>query len=126
LRRRVVESEARIDVKIAKLEGRFRPLDGKVKILDSERCSHAESIQTVSTKIKLFVNEMEDMREFVLQKQREQKENFAKNIQSLIPEIGAVYPKMEEIRNEVNMCCAKVDDADSRFTELDSQIQSVE
>ena len=49
------------------------------------------------------------MREFVLQKQREQKDNFAKNIQSLIPEIGAVYPKMEEIRNEVNMCCAKVD-----------------
>ena len=35
-----------------------------------------------------------------------------------MPEIGAVYPKMEQIRQEVNMCVAKVGDSEGRFNEL--------
>ena len=118
LRRRIVESEARIDLKITRIESRFRPLDTKVKYLDCERTSHLDSLRTLKTKGHSFENEIKDMREFVLQKQREQKDNFAKNIKSLMPEIGAVYPKMEQIRQEVNMCVAKVGDSQGRFNEL--------
>jgi hypothetical protein len=39
-----------------------------------------------------------------------------------MPEIGAVYPILDKVKDEVNMCVAKVQESQDRFQELADSI----
>ena len=71
-------------------------------------------------------NKLRDMQDFILLKQKEQKQELMTQIQKLMPEIAKVYPQMDEVRKETNACLAHVTHSNDRFNALQDQLTRLE